>query len=259
MKLNKKDGSIHTVAKFAGSTEEKSMDLLRSELVSLVKFGYQQDFETIEANKLSNTVKYKTLYMYYPDYYFPVFSNLHYDHFIKSFGLKTSDFKTLGEKQHLLLEIKKSNDTLNLLPMYEYARFLYYLFGTPRRSEDNSSEFWIDGGILNKTSFENTKLTGKYEIKNYKLGKILDKASIDKSNRQYKIDYVAKEIRNSVKGLTGEQIAMDYEKNRLKNYPELINKIKHVSCSFIFQSCLYYVMQTVMLVCQQKEFQGKKS
>lgn len=31
-----------------------------------------------------------------------------------------------------------------------------------------------------------------------------------------------------------------------------INKSMHISCAPVFQSCLYYAMQTVMLVCQRK-------
>ena len=38
-----------------------------------------------------------------------------------------------------------------------------------------------------------------------------------------------------------------------------INKIKHISCSPIFQSCLYYAMQSVMLVCQHKGVSRKKA
>lgn len=60
---------------------------------------------------------------------------------------------------------------------------------------------------------------------------ILHETHVAKSRIQTdrKIDYCALQKQNAIIGFLGEQIVLNYEKNRLKNHPDLVQQIEHVS------------------------------
>ena len=55
----------------------------------------------------------------------------------------------------------------------------------------------------------------------------LDEKSMVQTGRQ--VDYPALQKQNAIIGFLGEQIVLNYEKNRLKDYPDLAKKVEHVS------------------------------
>ena len=55
----------------------------------------------------------------------------------------------------------------------------------------------------------------------------LDKNSMVQTGRQ--VDYPALQKQNAIIGFLGEQIVLNTEKNRLKDYPDLAKKVEHVS------------------------------
>lgn len=55
----------------------------------------------------------------------------------------------------------------------------------------------------------------------------LDEKSMVQTGRQ--VDYPALQKQNAIIGFLGEQIVLNTEKNRLKGYPGLANKVEHVS------------------------------
>lgn len=55
----------------------------------------------------------------------------------------------------------------------------------------------------------------------------LDEKSMVQTGRQ--VDYPALQKQNAIIGFLGEQSALNYEKNRLKDYPDLAKKVEHVS------------------------------
>ena len=123
-----KEGNFQTTKRFSAPTKEASMDIMRNVLSDLIENGARRDFFAIDAIDAADTLKYKTIYMYYPDLYIPIFSNMHYTHLIKELGYIPEQYRGLGSKQQLLVEIKEKSLKLNKLTMYEYARFLYPIF-----------------------------------------------------------------------------------------------------------------------------------
>jgi len=232
-----KDEGFRTSSKFSAESKEASMDIMRKALADLITQGIMRNFDAIEEGILANTVKYKTLYMYYPNLYLPIFSNDHYSYLIKELGYSPKDYKGIGVKQKLLIEIKEEGKKLSKLSMHEYAHFLYYLFGTPRRKKDSSSEIWIDGGTLKGNDDEsnvenegNLKMT--YQLLDLDLAAVNDKSNptASKENaKPFKRDYVAKQKSNMITGEKGEVLVVEYEKDRLKKYQELKSKIEQKS------------------------------
>ncbi|GEB40975.1 hypothetical protein Llac01_11800 [Leuconostoc lactis] len=55
----------------------------------------------------------------------------------------------------------------------------------------------------------------------------LDEKSMVQTGRQ--VDYPALQKQNAIIGFLGEQIVLDTEKNRLKDYPDLAKKVEHIS------------------------------
>jgi len=229
-----KDGEFKATRKFSTDSKEESVKLMMRTLAELVEVGGSQNFAKIEKNLLTNTTKYKTLYLYYPDLYLPIFSDIHYSYLLKELGYNPKHYKGIMAKQKVLLEIKHKGKVLSKLTNYEYVHFLYYLFGVPRRKADNSPEIWIDGGILEKGSEgarKESHLKMVYEVVDVKLMSLdQEEEKVKKlGTREYKRDYEALQKSNTATGLRGEMLVMEYEADRLKKYPKLRNKIEHKS------------------------------
>lgn len=230
--FSKDEKTFKAASKFKGENEELSMKLLKEALLNLLEDGTQQNYDAIEENALANTVKYKTLYMYYPKMYLPMFSNEHYIYLLNELGYLSENYKGIGNKQKILLEIKQKGLKLRDLTNYEYIKFLYYLFGTPRRLKGNSKEFWIEGGILKEDGEIASKFSLKtsYEIQEFN-PKILKESESKGETRiqAFKRDYEKLQKTNIATGLKGEKLVVEYEYDRLKGYPDLQKKIEHKS------------------------------
>ncbi len=220
-----KDGTPKIVSKFKKESIDTSVSYLLDCFAQLLEAGEQYDKKIINDSIISPSVRYKTLYMYFPDKFLPIFSEDHYDYLLNKLGIMNNSIKGIIYKQAILIEYKNSIDELSDLSNYEFIQFLYYLYGVPKRLRDKSLEYKIDGGILNDIENYNPNVnievfeisTSKYDKKNKSLG------------RPFKRDYLENQKINTDIGNKGEQIVLDYEVKRLAKYKDLKKKVKRVS------------------------------
>lgn len=187
-------------------------------------------FEEIEKESGSTTLKYKSLYLFYPDRFLPMFSEFLYDYYLKKNGISIENMKGLGQKQDALLKWKNSYELLDKMSPAVFTKFLYYYFGKPRKEKDNSNKVWIDGGIINEDvqSERSEHLNSSYKVNENPQIKNRSPKRIGNNATPYKPDYDSINQRRSLIGETGERKVMQYEKDRLKN-SQYSESIEHVS------------------------------
>ena len=233
--FSKEEGIFKAADKFQAGSEEASMDILRRALLDLLENGELQDFRAIEDNILANGIKYKTLYMYYPNLYLPMSADDHYSYLLKELGYIPDQYQGVGAKQRILLEIKRIGEGLSELTNYEYVHFLYYLFGVPRRKKPRSPEIWIDGGVLKSKIVEEgdveATLKMNYQVLEVKMSPLKKRqqevSGIER--KAFKPDYEERQRTRAIIGAKGETLVMKYEQDRLKKFPKLCDQIEQKS------------------------------
>ncbi len=148
--------------------------------------------------------------------------NLPYDYLLRKLGLYNKSIKGIAKKQRQLIYYKLSITELKDMSNYEFAHYLYYLFGVPSYIK---GEIKIDSpGILSdKTIHGKTRVVKIRQVLTSPLNnKLGNNQSIIKK------DYL-KETQVKMKtGFSGEQLVFDYEVTRLKKSGHS-TKIQHVS------------------------------
>nr|WP_165983315.1 DUF3883 domain-containing protein [Macrococcus goetzii] len=219
------DGAPKIVSKFNKESLDASVRYLLYCYAQLIEAGKRYDKKLINDSLISPSVRYKTLYMYFPNKFLPIFSEDHYDYLLNKLGIMNKSIKGIIYKQSLLIEYKNCIEELKDLSNYEFIQFLYYLYGVPKRLRDNSPEYKIEGGILNDIEIYNPNVNIEvFEINTSNRSK--KKLNIKKS---IKADYLENQKKNTDIGNKGEQIVLDYEVKRLAKYKDLKKKIKRVS------------------------------
>lgn len=219
----KKDiAQVIVASKYKKSSDEASMSYIAALLDEVLKYAEHDDIESIDNSIISPTLKFKTLFMYYPDKFMPIFAENHYDYLLKRLGIFNASIKGIARKQMHLIEYKNRVPELKSLSNYEYAHYLYYLFGVPSYKK---GEMRLDAlGIL-----DNSVIPDKKRVVTVIEGTPSSRIPREVSKRSpYKINYIKDTIVNLKTGFSGEQLVMDYEVNRLKKsgYAE---RIEHIS------------------------------
>lgn len=227
--FSKKENKLKWTKKFEQSDYEP-IELVKELLLKLRNHGDHMSFEEIEKESGSTTLKYKSLYLFYPDRFLPMFSEFLYDYYLKKNGISIENMKGLGQKQDALLKWKSSYELLDKMSPAVFTKFLYYYFGKPRKEKDNSNKVWIDGGIINEDvqSERSEHLNSSYKVNENPQIKNRSPKRIGNNATPYKPDYDSINQRRSLIGETGERKVMQYEKDRLKNSQHREN-IKRVS------------------------------
>lgn len=216
--------------KWFEQTGYEPIELMKELLLKLRNHGDHMSFEEIEKEPGSTTLKYKSLYLFHPDKFLPMFSEFLYDYFLKKNGISIENMKGLGQKQKALLKWKSSYELLDKMSPAVFTKFLFYYFGKPRKEKDNSNKVWIDGGIINEgvQSERSEHLNSSYTVNENPQIKNRVPKGTGNNDTPYKPDYDSINQRRSLIGETGERKVMQYEKDRLKNSQHREN-IKRVS------------------------------
>ncbi|UBH13519.1 DUF3883 domain-containing protein [Macrococcus armenti] len=213
---------VIVASKYQKSSDEASMSYIAALLDEVLKYAEHDDIESIDNSIISPTLKFKTLFMYYPDKFMPIFAENHYDYLLKRLGIFKASIKGIARKQMHLIEYKDRVPELKNLSNYEYAHYLYYLFGVPSYKK---GEMRLDAlGIL-----DNEVISDKKRVITVIEGTPSSRIPREISRRSpYKRNYIKDTIVNLKTGFSGEQLVMDYEVKRLKKsvYAE---RIEHVS------------------------------
>lgn len=198
------------------------MNYLASLLDELLYFAENNHFDAIDVSIVSPNLKFKTLFMYFPEKFIPIFSEDHYDYLLRKLGIYNKAIKGIAKKQRQLLSYKLNIPQLKDMGNYEFAHYLYFLFGVPS---------YTNGEIKIKHSGILSKETIKSKTRIVKIREVIVNPLKFNSNKQRtltKKDYV-KETQIKMKtGFSGEQLVMDYEVSRLNN-TNYSTKIQHVS------------------------------
>lgn len=219
---SKKYDKPEIVSKYRKESLEASMNYLASLLDELLYFAENDNFDAIDKSIVSPNLKFKTLFMYFPEKFMPIFSDDHYNYLLKKLGLYNKSIKGVAKKQRQLINYKLSIKELKDISNYEFAHYLYYLFGVPSYIK---GEIKINSpGILAEETIQN-------KTRVVKIREVNTSPSNNKSHNKRNVikkDYV-KETQVKMKtGFSGEQLVMDYEVTRLKK-SGYSTKIQHVS------------------------------
>ena len=124
---SKKYDKPEIVSKYRKESLEASMNYLASLLDELLYFAENDNFDAIDKSIVSPNLKFKTLFMYFPDKFMPIFSENHYDYLLRRLGLYNKAIKGVVKKQRQLINYKMNITELKYMSNYEFAHYLYYL------------------------------------------------------------------------------------------------------------------------------------
>ncbi|UTH02885.1 hypothetical protein KFV05_02535 [Macrococcoides canis] len=83
---SKKYDKPEIVSKYRKESLEASMNYLAFLLDELLYFAENDNFDAIDKSIVSPNLKFKTLFMYFPEKFMPIFSDDHYNYLLKKSG-----------------------------------------------------------------------------------------------------------------------------------------------------------------------------
>lgn len=219
----------YRIVKKLGDTVDQAFDTIKKELVNLIEAGSTKDFNKINKNLISPMLKGKILSLYYPNDYLNIFSSSHLDFFMEQLSLGLTKGLSEIDKQKIILEYKNNDDIMKGWSIYKFAKFLYYLFGSPTNDK-------VKGVIDVESSKPMVEVFPAISDVNYKIIQLNTKSiptpdPATSSKRNDKVDFEGKNRNNKRLGDRGELIVLQSEIDKLKkcgkrNY---IKNIKHIS------------------------------
>lgn len=197
---------------------DKAFIDIKKEILSLLEYGKNKDYEKIEHSKLSPMFKGKILAMYYPENYLCIFKEEHVDKFISALKITydPSVIKTIEQKKKLLKEYQENHYFFKNYSSYFFVLFLY---------QPIFKELIL--GLKNQNKEINHK---EIELVNWKYLESILPSSKAKSTKR-KADYIKAAVDKQRVGEYGEMAILRYEKDRLNNIgrADLSLKVKKVS------------------------------
>lgn len=109
-----------------GSIATDAFANVKSSILALISAGKLRDFQSIEANPLSQMFKAKILSLYYPETYINICSAEHLNIFAAALGLPGKALAS--EYQSMLMSEKESNSTTKTWTNPKFMSFLYDKF-----------------------------------------------------------------------------------------------------------------------------------
>lgn len=226
-----KDGEIKPNTKFGNTAGEAALNFKKS-IIDILEASLAGDKERVERNNLPQTLKYKLASIYNPEVFLTIYSIRHVSYFLECLGYENRILERLSytEQVDCLLAEKKSNFITNEWSNHKFARLLYYMFGSPNKTEKQGAVFKDkEEYVLLPTKNYMSKETIFIEEE---LDKIQNKASKSsrKSNTK-KREYLREHEKNMITGNIAEDRVMEFEKERLIKLgkTQLAEKIQKVS------------------------------
>lgn len=114
-----------------GETPEEAFITIRNNITELLIAGENLNFNAIRENSLAPLVKYKLLAIYYPKYFFTIYSIRHLTYFCEK-----ADITVLSDDDELILQnklikLKESMQETIPLSLLEFSKYLYDTYGVP--------------------------------------------------------------------------------------------------------------------------------
>ncbi|WP_028789029.1 DUF3883 domain-containing protein [Terrimonas ferruginea] len=214
-----------------GDTVEEAYRKVIVFIQNLLEAGAKKDFNAIAANRIANKFKGKILATYYPEIYLSIYADDYLNDILKYFSLDDgSSYKEAPIlQQQRLIRWKNADDIMKHWNLTQFAIFInrelnaYYDFekkGVKKNEENKVPRFPELGEIL--PVFSTDEIDPSFK----EVEKVYTAAS---SKVKPKKNYAQKTIRDTAVGTRGEQIVMEWERRRLKCYPELLARLEWVS------------------------------
>lgn len=202
-----------------GSEIDSAFNKVKQEILKLVTSRKPLTTEQFNANLISPMLKLKVLFIYHPELYLPIYSDKHLAHFATELGLvpQKKDHISL---QSSLLTYKKHHPSFKNIDNMEFTKILY---STTRPPKDQSQ--------ANQTLKQLVTRKNLQEITISSLQSIGLELNNEFGERKGKPDYSAQDRENRKTGAIGEELVMNFERERLiaAGKPDLANRIKHSS------------------------------
>lgn len=103
---------------------------VKQKILELLEAGKKNDGKAIVSSPISPLMKYKLLYLYYPEKYLCTYSKDYLTYFAKQLGIPCAAKDTEFDLQEKLLEWKAQNGALRRVSNFMFNSFLYHAFGS---------------------------------------------------------------------------------------------------------------------------------
>ncbi|MFW8052519.1 HNH endonuclease [Vagococcus fluvialis] len=145
--------------------EEDGFESLKDDILSLIQFGEDKDFDSIKQSPISPMFKGKILAIYFPDDFQFILSEDHLDEFLNWFGYDISNFSSLLDKQIFIGSLKEDDEIISKFNNLKYMHFLEYALHNDSKYDENelsdNDEFKSQEFILEEKAFN--KVINKIE------------------------------------------------------------------------------------------------
>lgn len=222
------------------NSPELTFEEVRKAILKLLKDGKTNNRHGIINSKISQMLCYKILSVYFPNLYLSIFSENHLNFFIAQFheNINAGDqFSEIYDKQMELIRLKNEHLIAKNWNGIEFMTYLYLVFPQAHDVREKSDIKVVTNLVdSEKSSEEDLVING--EIKSIKDIGNSKKRNVPNENSEEnvpsikgktKIDFEERQKRLSEIGALGEAVVVNYEKDRLTNFPELARKVKQVS------------------------------
>lgn len=212
-------------ARLFGNSPEEVFSGIRTNLIALIKAGSNSDNVAIRKIPLSPMFKGKILATYFPSKYLNIFSKEHLQYYHQVLGisyLSGDDELTLRNN---LLHFKNKSELAKNWSVFEFGVFLYTYY-TPPSNHEARGEQNVNKEVL-LPAVDKVNIQGKTSILD-----IVDEQNAAKAKKEdYKPNYLLTAQRNKRIGDRGEEIVVEYEKQKLRSVgkQDLAEKIDRVS------------------------------
>mgnify|MGYP002625743627 CR=1 FL=1 len=145
---------------------QETFKYIKTVITDLLKAGQTENRQEITDNPLSPLVKYKLLYLYFPENYFCTYSREYLEYFADELGLSYTEKSCEYDLQKALLSWKENTAYTKNISNFIFNGFLYKLFPFEKTASKEEAESRADDFLLNEINKDkNLKVSGKYTDK----------------------------------------------------------------------------------------------
>jgi len=225
------------VKKLGTKNKQAALNKIRKAILDLLKAGKIRDIEAIRSNILSPMFKGKILSTYYPEKYLNIFSKKHLLYYVNKLNIITEEIEKKDEVElrEVILDYKNKNEIYSKWSVDIFVDSLIDYYGSPKIEEKGSQQELKEQSTSQLKKYKRLvfPIIQKPELINLKIESLTKTTNTLKKKPNSIIipspNYELDNIRNNQIGERGEKVVMDFEKERLKQFPKLIKKIKQVS------------------------------
>jgi hypothetical protein len=194
------NGKYYSWQRFYGQNRIEAFDNVKSEILKIIEYSENGDFEKIDDLHLTLFVKWKIAYLFSNERLIPIFKKSVLQKIAEHYGLSVTKKTKTSEIQNLIIANKPSH-----ISIYQYADLLYERFG-----RDNGK----------------TTNTGKKRKTKRKEAKSIN---LSQQKRKGSTSYIAEQKHNKIQEVLQNRLAKQYGKENVvleENYIDIQVKLE---------------------------------